>query len=69
MTDVDLETSRNLIDSMTNEVIVTDDSITKLIPGELMGYDDAVRLALAERAAAEDARDDGDERSGRSAAR
>ena len=51
VTDVDFETSRNLIDSMTNEVIVTDGSITDLIPGELMGYDDAVRLALAEREA------------------
>jgi uncharacterized protein YbjT (DUF2867 family) len=51
VTDVDFETSRNLIDSMTNEVIVTDDAITKLIPGELMSYDEAVRVALAERAA------------------
>lgn len=50
VTDVDFETSRNLIDSMSNEVICKEDSITRLIPGELMGYDDAVRLALAERA-------------------
>jgi uncharacterized protein YbjT (DUF2867 family) len=49
VTDVDFETSRNLIDSMSNEVICKEDSITRLVPGELMGYDDAVRLALAER--------------------
>ncbi len=52
VTDVDLETSRNLIDSMTNEVVVRDgNAIRKLIPGEPIGYDEAVRLALAERAA------------------
>src|ERR1700712_924882 len=51
VTDVDLETSRNLIDSMTNEVVVRDDNaIRKLIPGEPMGYDDAVRAALSDRA-------------------
>ena len=49
VTDVDVETSRNLIDSITNEVVVTDTSIQKIIPGELIGYDEAVRLALAER--------------------
>ena len=54
VTDVDLETSRNLIDSMTNEVIVRDgNAISKIIPGQSMGYDDAVRLALTERAADE----------------
>jgi uncharacterized protein YbjT (DUF2867 family) len=51
VTDVDLATARNLVDSMNNEVVVQDDRITELLPGELMGYDDAVRLALAERAA------------------
>jgi uncharacterized protein YbjT (DUF2867 family) len=52
VTDVDLEPSRNLIDSMTNEVVVRDgNAIAKVIPGETIGYDDAVRLALAERAA------------------
>ncbi len=50
VTDVDLATARNLVDSMNNEVVVQDDRITDLLPGELMGYDDAVRLALAERA-------------------
>ncbi len=53
VTDVNMETSRNLIDSMTNEVVVRDgNAIRKLIPGEPIGYDDAVRLALSERDAA-----------------
>jgi uncharacterized protein YbjT (DUF2867 family) len=52
VTDVDLPTARNLIDSMTNEVIVTDRSIEDVVPGPTMGYDDAVRLALADRAKA-----------------
>ncbi len=52
VTDVDLETSRNLIDSMTNEVVVRDgNAIRTLIPGEPMGYDEAVKQALAEREA------------------
>jgi len=51
VTDVDQSTARNLVDSMNNEVVVTDDTITRLLPGELMTYDDAVRLALTERAA------------------
>ena len=52
VTDVDVATGRNLIDSMTNEVVVQDESIRDLVPGEPMGYDDAVRLALADRRAA-----------------
>jgi uncharacterized protein YbjT (DUF2867 family) len=55
VTDVDTPTARNLVDSMTNEVVVHDDSIRKLIPGEPMGYEDAVRLALADREAAKSA--------------
>ena len=51
VTDVDQATARNLVDSMNNEVIVQDDSITRLLPGELMSYDDSVRVALKERAA------------------
>lgn len=50
ITDVDQATARNLIDSMNNEVIVRDDSIRRLLPGELTGYDEAVRLALEDRA-------------------
>ncbi|PZS20929.1 MAG: NADH-binding protein [Pseudonocardiales bacterium] len=52
VTDVDVPTARNLVDSMTNEVVVHDDSIRTLVPGEPMGYQDAVRLALADRRAA-----------------
>ena len=55
VTDVDQATARNLVDSMNNEVIVQDDAITRLLPGELMSYDDAVRVALQERAAQEQA--------------
>ena len=50
ITDVDQATARNLIDSMNNEVIVQDDSIRRLLPGELTGYDEAVRQALEDRA-------------------
>ncbi|WP_307834286.1 NAD(P)H-binding protein [Paractinoplanes lichenicola] len=49
VTDVDAATARNLVDSMTTEVVVRDDAITRVVPGERIGYDDAVRLALAER--------------------
>ncbi len=50
VTDVDQATARNLVDSMNNEVVVKDDAIAKLLPGQLMTYQDAVRLALSERA-------------------
>ncbi len=49
VTDVDTETARNLIDSMSNEVVVTDTSIRQVVPRRLLGYDDAVREAMAER--------------------
>jgi uncharacterized protein YbjT (DUF2867 family) len=52
VTDVDTATARNLVDSMSNEVIVTDDSIAKLIPGAPLGYDDAVQEAFRQRAEA-----------------
>jgi hypothetical protein len=52
VTDVDTMTGRALIDSMTNEVIVHDNSIRELLPFEPMSYDDAVLVALGERAAA-----------------
>ena len=48
VTDVDFATGRNLVDSMSNEVIVTDHSISAVVPIEPMNYDDAVRLAFAE---------------------
>ena len=49
VTDVDLSTARNLIDSMSNEVVVRDHSIRSLVPGPSIGYDESVRLALADR--------------------
>lgn len=49
VTNVDTRTGRNLIDSMANTVVVNDASIRDVVPFEPMGYDDAVRLALAER--------------------
>jgi uncharacterized protein YbjT (DUF2867 family) len=52
VTDVDLVTARTLVDSMINEVIVTDRSIQDVVPGPTIGYDEAVRLALADRAKA-----------------
>jgi uncharacterized protein YbjT (DUF2867 family) len=48
VTDVNTPTGRNLVDSMSNEVVVTDDAIREIMPGEPMGYDEAVRLAFAE---------------------
>jgi uncharacterized protein YbjT (DUF2867 family) len=50
VTDVDPTTARNLIDSMSTEVVVHDHSIESLVPGGCLGYDDAVRAALAQRA-------------------
>ena len=52
VTDVDKQTGRSLIDSMSNEVVVRDDSIRDVVPFEPMGYDAAVLAALGERAAA-----------------
>jgi uncharacterized protein YbjT (DUF2867 family) len=51
VTDVNLATARNLVDSMTTEVVVRENSIERLVPGTLIGYDDSVRLALAARRA------------------
>lgn len=53
VTDVDVQTARTLIDSMTNEVVVHDRAIEQIVPGESMSYEAAVRAALSERAAAE----------------
>ncbi len=49
VTDVDVVTARHLIDSMNNEVVVSDDTIREIVPGETMGYDDSVRRALHAR--------------------
>lgn len=50
VTDVDSATARNLIDSMSNEVVVRDDRIRQVVPFAPMDYDATVRQALAERA-------------------
>ena len=48
VTDVDTQTGRSLIDSMANEVVVTDDRIRAIVDFDPMTYDDAVRAALRE---------------------
>jgi uncharacterized protein YbjT (DUF2867 family) len=52
VTDVDTATARNLVDSMSNEVVVTDNHMAEIVPAMPMGYDDAVREAFRQRAAA-----------------
>jgi uncharacterized protein YbjT (DUF2867 family) len=52
VTDVDVQTGRSLVDSMTNEVVVREDSIRDLVPFEPMDFDAAVLQALGERAKA-----------------
>ncbi len=52
VTSVDVQTGRNLIDSMSNEVVVRDDSIRELVPFEPMDYVSSVLAALGERARA-----------------
>lgn len=49
VTDVDTQAGRSLVDSMTTEVVVRDDSIRDLVPFEPMSYDAAVRQALRDR--------------------
>jgi uncharacterized protein YbjT (DUF2867 family) len=53
VTDVDVTTGRNLIDSMSTEVVVRDTSIRDVVPGEPLSYRESVRRALAERTASE----------------
>jgi uncharacterized protein YbjT (DUF2867 family) len=48
VTDVDVTTGRNLIDSMGTEVLVHDESIRDVVPGDPIPYAEAVRRALAE---------------------
>jgi uncharacterized protein YbjT (DUF2867 family) len=57
VTDVNRQTARTLIDSMTNEVVVHDHAIEQIVPGESMSYDDAVRTALSDREAAKQAKE------------
>jgi hypothetical protein len=52
VTDVDLQTGRSLTDSMSDEVVVRDDSIRALVPFEPMDDDATVLTALGERAKA-----------------
>lgn len=52
VTDVDITTARNLIDSMSNEVVVRDPRIRDLVPFAPQSYDDQVRQALEEGAVA-----------------
>ena len=56
VTDVDVTTGRNLIDSMDVEVLVTDHTIREVVPFEPMTYREAVERALADRAADDDAK-------------
>ncbi|ROR92805.1 NAD(P)H-binding protein [Nocardioides aurantiacus] len=53
VTDVDVTTGRNLIDSMGIEVVVREQTIREVVPGEPLGYEEAVRRAVSDRAAAE----------------
>ena len=59
VTDVDVPTATNLIDSMTTEVVVHDHAIEELLGPARIGYEESVRLALAVRAQAQ-----GDDSSG-----
>jgi uncharacterized protein YbjT (DUF2867 family) len=52
VTDVDTATARNLVDSMSNEVVVHEHGIADVVPGEPMDYTSAVEAAYAQRAAA-----------------
>ena len=48
VTDVDVTTGRNLIDSMGIEVVVREQRIREIVPGEPIGYAEAVRRALSD---------------------
>ena len=49
VTDVDTAAGRSLVDSMVNEVVVRDDSLQRMVPLDLLSFDDAVAEALEER--------------------
>lgn len=51
VTDVDVTTGRNLIDSMGVEVLVREQSIREVVPGEPLTYRAAVERAVADRRA------------------
>lgn len=48
LTDVDGATAQDLLGSMSTEAVVTDHRIHDLLPRTVLGFDDAVRAALAE---------------------
>ena len=48
VTYVDATTGRNLIDSMSTEVVVNDESIREVVPIEPVSYAEAVRRAVEE---------------------
>lgn len=54
VTDIDTTTGRNLVDSMGTEVIVTDDSIRDIVPGEPMTYQEAVRRTVEDARASDE---------------
>jgi uncharacterized protein YbjT (DUF2867 family) len=47
VTDLPASVGRPLVDGLTVEVVTADDRIRSMVPFTLLGYDDAVRLALA----------------------
>ncbi len=47
VTDLPTSVGRPLVDGLSVEVIAGDDRIRSLVPFTLLGYDDAVRLAVA----------------------
>jgi uncharacterized protein YbjT (DUF2867 family) len=51
VTSVDLQTATNLIESMSNEVVVRDESLRRLVGLTPTPFDEAVRQALTEREA------------------
>lgn len=46
LTDVNGSEAATLVHSLSNEVVVQDDAITRLLPRELLGFEDQVRAAL-----------------------
>ncbi len=48
LTDVDGSTAQDLLGSMGTEAVVTDPRVRDLLPRTVLGFDDAVRAALAE---------------------
>jgi uncharacterized protein YbjT (DUF2867 family) len=48
LTDVDPQLAVSLLESLGNDVVVNDDTITQLLPGDLMTFDQMVDAALAE---------------------